>query len=69
MFIGARDHLCVVDSGDLDYIEQYTTSPDPPAPVEFLELAEVIMEEENLHMPHTVGEALNLYIELLNVVD
>ena len=58
--------MCEVDSGDLQHTEQYTTSPDPPVPVEFLELAEVVMEEENLHMPHTISEALDLYIELLN---
>ena len=65
----ACDHLCAVDSGDLDNIEQYTSSPDPPTPVEFLELAEVIMEQENLHTLHNVGEALNLYITLLNAID
>lgn len=69
LILGASNYLCQVSSSDLDYLEQYTTTPGPPVPIEFLQRAEIVMEEERLHMPQTVVEALDLYIELLSAIE
>ena len=35
---------------------------------QLLEAAEVVMIENNLHMPQSVEQALNFYLELLSIV-
>ena len=67
--IGAVDHICPVDPGDIMYVEQFASPSGSPVPFEFLELVEVIMEEHGLHIPHTVREAVIFYVELLDALE
>ena len=69
LVIGAVDHICPVDPGDIMNIEQFTSPPGSPVPFEFLELVELIMEERGLHIPHTVREAVISYVELLDALE
>ncbi len=49
--------------------KQYADSPDPPASLEFLLLVDALMTEHNLQFPQNVGEALDLYIDLINYLE
>ena len=66
--IGAVDHICPVDPGDIMYVEQFTSPSGSPMPLEFLELVELIMER-GLHIPHTVREAVIFYVELVDALE
>ena len=67
--IGAVDHICPVDPGDIMYVEQFASPSGSPVPFEFLELVELIMVERGLHIPHTVREAVIFYVELLDALE
>ena len=67
--IGAVDHICPVDPGDIMYVEQFTSPSGSSVPLEFLELVELIMEERGLHIPHTVREAVIFYVELVDALE
>ncbi len=73
IIIGTRDYICTVSQQDLQYIRQYirqyTSTTDPPAPLEFLDAAEIVMVEKNLDMPTNISEALLLFIELVSVLN
>ena len=47
----------------------YIKKKPDPVPQEFLTLISIIMEEDNLHMPNNCHEALELYLDLLTIVD
>ena len=47
----------------------YTVHKTAPAGIEFLQLVEIIMEEEDWPMPSNYEEALDLYINLLNEME
>ena len=64
VLIGNEDYLCQLDVRDLPTVHQYAESPDPIASVEFLQAAKSIMEDNNMHMPNTIEEAMNLYVLL-----
>ena len=40
----------------------------PPACIEFLQLADIIMDEEDLSMPTNCEEALQLFLNLVNEI-
>lgn len=44
---------------------RYATTPDPPASLEFLQMAQEVMDHYNLSFPLNVEDAINLYIELV----
>ena len=68
-YTGTYDHLQDVDSADTRYMEQFCSSPHPPASLEFLELCEHTMSFFNLNFPRNVTEAINLYMDLTHIVD
>ncbi len=50
--------------------KQYADSPDPPASLEFLLLVDALMtEHNNLQFPQNMGEAQDLYIDLINYLE
>ncbi len=69
IIIGTRDYICTVSQQDLQYIRQYTSTTDAPAPLEFLDAAEIVMADKNLDMPTNISEALLLFIELVSVLN
>ena len=58
-----RIALALVD--DLQFCKPYTTTKPAPAGIEFLQLVDIVMEED-WPMPSNYEEALDLYINLLN---
>lgn len=66
---GTTDYLCGIDRGDITFVEQYTVAKPVPVPLEFIDLVEIIMQENNLTVPQTIVDALALYIELINSVE
>ena len=63
-YAGTQNYMNSVSAGDLQFVQQYATAPDPPGLYEFLTAAHVLMEENNLELPTTVTEALDFYINL-----
>ena len=59
----------MVDNRDITVAEEYTEEPDPPGSLEFLEVAQTIMDQEHLGMPNTVQEALNLYVVFTTTIE
>ena len=53
-----------MDDGDIQYAERYAVDPGAPVSREFLEAAEVVMVENNLHIPLSVDKAFDFYLEL-----
>ena len=47
---------------------QYACNKPPATIREFANLAEIILDEENLQMPNTSMEGLELYFDLLNSI-
>ena len=66
---GTTNYLFGVDWGDITFVEQYTVAKPVPVPLEFIDLVEIIMQENNLTVPQTIVDALALYIELINSVE
>ncbi len=54
---------------DLTVAEQYAESPGPPASLEFLELARIIMNEHQLDFPLVIKDAVNLYAQLVFILE
>ena len=66
---GTEDYICHVDVRDLPTAYQYAEPPDPPASLEFLQAAKAIMDDNNLNMPNSVEEAMNLYVVLTTTIE
>ena len=66
--LGSKDYSHVVNSRDMSTVKEYTEEPDPPACLEFLELALQIMDQHNLSMPNTVQQALDIYVTLTSII-
>lgn len=66
--IGVQDYICCISNRDVNVCLEYTEDPDPPASLDFLELAKNFMENSseyaNLSLPTTIAAALNLYVDL-----
>ena len=69
LYIGRRNYLSEVDQRDMTEAMKYTELPDPPAPLEFLKLAKVVMEENQLNFPTHVDDAIALFIELTALIE
>ncbi len=59
LYIGTRNYACAVHERDLTVAEQYAESPGPPASLEFLELARIIVNEHQLDFPLVIKDAVN----------
>ena len=46
----------------------FTKEKPSPAPAEFLEVADIVLLENNQCMPECIADALNLYFDLLQVI-
>ena len=69
-FLGGVQCIRHVNANDIAYLTPYTSTPHPPASVEFLNVAKIIMEEEViLSMPSTIAEALDLYVILVSKIE
>lgn len=63
--IGHENYSCDYDDQDFQLCQQIACDKPQPTIQEFMDLAEIVMEEENLDMPTTPQEALALYIDLV----
>lgn len=43
--------------------------PAPPASLEFLQLAELLLSEHALRMPTSIEEAIKLYLDLVDTIE
>ena len=67
---GAHDCTNVVDSSSLSYAKEYSSIPPPPVSLEFLRVAEIVMNEHNItNMPTCTSDALQLYILLVSTLE
>lgn len=65
---GVRDYSSECDSIDLDLCWQYASDKPMSNIPEFINLAEILMEEEDLQAPSNAMEALSLYISLVDLI-
>ena len=49
MCLGAQDYMCGIDNRDIPPASEYAEIPDPPASLDFLELALMLMNEHSEH--------------------
>ena len=62
--VGTENYLEPFDHNDVQYAERFSECPGSPVSLEFLQAAEILMQENNLLFPSTVDEALDFYIQL-----
>ena len=60
--------MCDISGRDLHVCKQYIKEKPAPVPIEFLDLVEILMTENNLYMPDTCEEALSLYLDLIDLI-
>lgn len=58
-----------VDARNIAAVQEYVEGDDPPAPLEFLLFADQFLRHHALEMPTCVGEALELYILLIDELE
>ena len=58
---GTDDYICPVDADSLKAAEEYSLLKPDPAAAEFMELANVIMTDNNIRKPNNADDALQLY--------
>ena len=65
------NYATVVDEDDLDVCEYLAdvTNASNSADLAFAELAQIIMDEQNLRMPESAEEARRLYIDLMHDIE
>ena len=68
---GGEDLQVHVDLHDVDLVEDYCCyrSPESGCVDEFIQLASIIMQEQNLNIPETSEQALVLYFTLQECID
>ena len=66
--IGLQDYSCACNDADLNVCWQYASDKPASNIPEFVTLAEILMEEEDLQVPSNGMEALSLYIDLVNLI-
>lgn len=66
---GFRDYKCAADDGDLRFCRQHAKSKPSPVPLEFIDLAHIIMQENQWSMPSNCQESLTLYLDLKNTIE
>ena len=66
--VGADNYMCDISGRDLHVCKQYIKEKPAPVPIEFLNLVEILMTENNLYMPDTCEEALSLYLDLIDLI-
>lgn len=65
---GLHDYSCTCSNADLALCQQYASEKPASNIPEFIELAELIMEEEDIQAPTDAMEALSLYLTLVNLI-
>ena len=63
---GYEECQCACDTQDLQYCQQYSTVKPAPACIEFLELVDILMDENDWYMPNNCEESFTLYLNLIN---
>ena len=58
------------DEQDLQFCKAYTTPKPAPATIEFLELADILLQENDWYIPtRNCEESLILYLNLINEIE
>ena len=65
---GTDNFLHPFEDSDMQYAQRYAVDLGAPVSHEFLEAAEVVMIENNLHKPQSVEQALDFYLELKHLL-
>ena len=55
--------------GSAAFCQQYTACKPSPASDEFIDLANILMNENGWFMPETCQDALELYLNLISIID
>ena len=68
-FPGLEDYSLGCERADLDVCWQHAHAKPESNIQEFMTLAEILMNEEGLEAPTNAEEALQIYFDLLNLLD
>lgn len=66
---GYQDYTCDVDEGDLAFCHQYAKNKPLPVCQEFMDLANILMSENQWDMPQNCEDALILYFNLVDSIE
>ncbi len=69
IFVDLQDCSTICDPADLDLCWKHAYEKPPTTSAEFVNLANILMEEENLIVPSNVDQALSLYFSLTNLIE
>lgn len=58
-----------LDARDIPHTQEYTEAPDPPASLEFLELAQLVMDANAPQLPQSIEQAIHLYVTLTCTIE
>ena len=65
---GYRPCTCAADNCDIQFCKQYTAEKPVPVPLEFLDVAEILLRENGWSRPENCDNALDLYMDLVNIL-
>lgn len=67
---GTRDYKSTFSAEALRYAKRHASAPPPPASLEYIQAAKLIMVNNNItQMPKNTSEALYLYIILVSALE
>ena len=62
--------MCPISNArDVQVVTCHVEEPDPPASLEFLEVAKAIMEQNNIHFPKTIIESVDSYVTMISLLE
>ena len=60
----------VYDDQDLQFCQHYTAPKPAPVPIEYLEVFDILLEENNWYIPTSnCEESLTLFLNLINEIE
>ncbi len=67
--LGLQDYSILCDPANLDLCWKHAYEKPPTYSTEFVNLANILMEEENLIVPANAEQALLLYFSLTDLIE
>ena len=68
MLTGYRPYTCAADNHDIEFCKQYTEEKPVSVPLEFLDVAEILLRENGWSLPENCDDALELYMDFVNIL-
>ena len=66
---GVQDYTCPINARDITIAMHYAEEPNPSCSLEFLEMAQYVMNVHHRSFPLTVSAAVDLYVTMTTLLD